>query len=154
MDPIGKNAELILKELVESDLESFTGSKIEKLTKLSPSVINEVVDYLEDIDILNVLHYDGITDYEFGYVGVTPKGLELYKKIFSENNKNNSKKQKLKLLYKNTTLNGIWILITSFILTFVVIHFFKIELNIINFFTIFAVFSGVGLGLYALYIKG
>jgi predicted Zn-dependent protease with MMP-like domain len=146
-----KNAEIILKELVESDLESFTGSKIEKLTKLSPDEINDAVDYLEDIDILNVLYYDGITNYEFGYVGVTPNGLELYKRKFTEYN---SKKQKLKSLYANAKLMGILIIISSFFLTFVLIHFFKIELNIINFCTILAAFSGIGLSLYVLYKKG
>jgi hypothetical protein len=84
MNPIEQNALYILKILVENDIKRTSGKIIKEETDFDSESINDAIDYLEDLNAIDVLRAMGTTPYNFYNIKVTSRGRYLYHEIFSD----------------------------------------------------------------------
>nr|WP_319372832.1 hypothetical protein [uncultured Methanobacterium sp.] len=84
MNPIEQNALYILKILVEMEINGASGKKIKEETDFDAETINDAIDYLEDLNAVDVLKAVGTAPYNFHSVIVTSRGRYLYFEIFSD----------------------------------------------------------------------
>ena len=84
MNPIEKNAIIILKECVERKLEWIQSESIAEITSLSADDINDAVDYLEDLGAIRVESAIGTAPYRFVMFQILTRGRFLYNEIIEK----------------------------------------------------------------------
>jgi len=84
MNPIEQNALYILKIIVDKDIKRIGGKGLEEETGFDTRDVNDAVEYLEDLDAVDVLRGMGTSPYKFVSIAVKSRGRYLYHEIFSE----------------------------------------------------------------------
>ncbi len=84
MNPIEQDALYILKILVEKGTKRASGKMIKEETDFDAETINDAINYLEDLNAVDVLRGMGTSPYNFFNIGVTSRGRYLYHEIFSD----------------------------------------------------------------------
>lgn len=76
MNPIEENAYHVLEAMVSSSEEFFQNNRLQEMTGLSPGDLSDAVDYLGDIEAVEVLKTLGTAPFHFK--GVVPKSRGRY----------------------------------------------------------------------------
>lgn len=84
MNPIERNAIIILKSLIESETKQADGNRINSLTGLPPTEINDAIAYLNDLKAVEVIRFIGSAPYDFGLVTVNSRGRFLYNDLLEK----------------------------------------------------------------------
>ena len=89
MNPIEQNALYILKIIVEKDIKLTTGEVLEKDTDFDSQEINDAVEYLQDLDAIEVTRGIRTSPYKFESIEVKSRGRYLYHENFFRSKWNN-----------------------------------------------------------------
>lgn len=90
MNPIETNAYTLLKLIVEADKEQYDNTTLQQMSNLSPRDLSDAVQYLGDIDAIEVTKALGTAPFAFHSIFVKSRGRYLYHEAQSQKEGSNA----------------------------------------------------------------
>lgn len=87
MNPIKKNAYIILEQIIKNEYNQINNVDLEKITKLNPTDLSDAVDYLTSIRAIETIRTLGSAPFSFTAVFIKSRGKYLYHEHLTENSK-------------------------------------------------------------------